>query len=291
MPKISGMDTVALPDGRTRWPVLGLGTWRMGEHSLRRSAEVAAVRLALDLGYRLIDTAEMYGDGGAEQVVGTAIAQALRDGVCRREEIIVVSKVLPTNASRRGVAEACDRSRKRLGLDRIDVYLLHWPGPHPLGETVAAFEALQSLGHIGDWGVSNFDLAAMQRLLALPGGAACATNQVCYSLGARGIDFDLLPWQRARSMPVMAYCPIDQGTLAREPRLAPIASRLGCSAAQIALAWTLRGGGVVAIPKAVRAEHLRDNLAAAPLRLDTATLQALDALFPPPRSVQPLAMV
>jgi diketogulonate reductase-like aldo/keto reductase len=285
------MDMTPLPDGRSRWPVLGLGTWRLGEQTRRRRDEVASVRLALELGYRLIDSAEMYGDGGAEEVVGAAIAQAMRDRTCRREDLVVVSKVLPSNASRRGVAAACDRSRKRLGLDRIDVYLLHWPGSHPLRDTVAGFDDLVALGHIGAWGVSNFDLKAMQRLVALPAGEHCITNQVCYSLGARGIDFDLLPWQRARSMPLMAYCPIDQGALAREPRLAPIASRLGCSAAQLALAWTLRDGGVVAIPKAAQAAHLRDNLAAASLRLDAATRDALDALFPPPRSPQPLAMV
>jgi diketogulonate reductase-like aldo/keto reductase len=285
------MDMVTLPDGRTCWPVLGLGTWRLGEQARRRRDEVAAVRSALELGYRLIDSAEMYGDGGAEEVVGAAIAQALRDRVCRRDELVVVSKVLPSNASRRGVAAACDRSRKRLGLDRIDAYLLHWPGSHPLRETVHGFEDLMALGHIGAWGVSNFDLAAMQRLVALPAAGHCITNQVCYSLGARGIDFDLLPWQRARSMPLMAYCPIDQGALAREPRLAPIASRLGCSAAQLALAWTLRDEGVVAIPKAAQAAHLRDNLAAAALRLDASTRDALDAMFPPPRSPQPLAMV
>jgi diketogulonate reductase-like aldo/keto reductase len=285
------MDILSVPDGGGRWPVLGLGTWRIGEHARTRRSEVGALRLALELGYRLIDTAEMYGDGGAEEVVGTALAEALRAGVCQREDLIVVSKVLPSNASRRGVAAACDRSRKRLGLDRIDVYLLHWPGPHPLRDTVAGFEDLVARGHVGAWGVSNFDLAALERLLALPGGTACATNQVCYSLGARGIDFDLLPWQRRRAMPLMAYCPIDQGALAREPRLEPLASQLGCSAAQLALAWTLRDGGVVAIPKAVRAEHLRDNLAAAALRLDAATRDALDALFPPPQRAQPLAIV
>jgi diketogulonate reductase-like aldo/keto reductase len=291
LPKIGRMDHLTLPDGLARWPVLGLGTWRLGEQARSRRAEVAAVRLAIDLGYRLFDTAEMYGDGGAEEVLGAAIAQALRAGACRREDLVLVSKVLPSNASRRGVAAACERRRQRLGLDRIDAYLLHWPGSHPLRETVAGFEALLAGGHIGAWGVSNFDLAAMQGLKALPGGAACVTNQVCYSLGQRGIDFDLLPWQREQAMPVMAYCPIDQGALAREPKLAALAATLGCSAAQLALAWTLRDGGVVAIPKAAQEAHLRDNLAAAALRLDAPTRAALDALFPPPRRARPLAVV
>jgi len=269
---------------------IGLGTWRMGEDARTRRAEVAAVRLAFDLGYRVIDTAEMYGDGGAEEVVGAALAEALRTGGLRREELTIVSKVLPSNASRRGVLAACERSRKRLGVDRIDLYLLHWPGSHPLAETIAGFEALQTQGAIARWGVSNFDLAAMHDLLAQPGGAACAANQVQYSLAARGIDFDLRPWQRGRGLPLMAYCPIDQSTLARHAEVAAIAAPLGLSAAQLALAWTLREGGVIAIPKAVRESHLRENLAAASIALDAATRAALDRLFPPPRRAQRLAM-
>lgn len=269
---------------------IGLGTWRMGETARTRRAEVAAVRLAFDLGYRVIDTAEMYGDGGAEEVVGAALAEALRAGALRREEVTIVSKVLPSNASRRGVLAACERSRRRLGVDRIDLYLLHWPGSHPLAETIAGFEALRAAGAIGQWGVSNFDLAAMKRLVALTGGAACAANQVQYSLAQRGIDFDLRPWQRDRGLPLMAYCPIDQSALARDGQLAAVAAPLGLSAAQLALAWTLREGGVMAIPKAVRESHLRENLAAASVVLAAGTLTELDRLYPPPRRAEPLAV-
>ena len=283
------MHTLSLADG-TQWPTLGLGTWRMGEVARSRRAEVAAVRAALEMGYRLIDTAEMYGDGGAEEVVGAALAEALRAGVCEREDVTVVSKVLPSNASRRGTLAACERSLRRMGLDRIDLYLLHWPGSHPLRDTVVAFEQLAERRAIGRWGVSNFDLAAMKRLLALPGGQACAANQVYYSLGQRGIDFDLRPWQRERGLPLMAYCPIDQGALAGHARLAAIAAPLGLSAAQLALAWTLRDGDVIAIPKAVREPHLRSNFAAAELRLDAPTLAALDAIFAPPRGPVTLAV-
>jgi diketogulonate reductase-like aldo/keto reductase len=198
--------------------------------------------------------------------------------------------VLPSNASTRGVLAACDRSRARLGLDTIDLYLLHWQGAHPLAATVDGFQQLLARGAIARWGVSNFDLASMQRLLALPGGAACATNQVYYSLGERGIEFDLLPWQRQRGLPLMAYSPIDQAALAADAGVAALAQPLGLSAAQLALAWTLRDGGVIASPKAVREPHLRDNLAAASVVLDDATRAALDRLFPPPRRARPLAM-
>jgi diketogulonate reductase-like aldo/keto reductase len=262
----------------------------MGEGSRTRREEVSAVRLALELGYRLIDTAEMYGDGGAEEVVGAALSDALRAGDLRREEVILVSKVLPSNASATGVRAACERSLRRLGIDHIDLYLLHWPGPHPLSQTIAGFEALQARGAIARWGVSNFDLAAMQELVAVPGGGACAANQVYYSLGERGVDFDLLPWQRRRGLPLMAYCPIDQSALARDARVAALARPLGLSAAQLALAWTLRDGGVIAIPKAVREAHLRDNLMAGSVELDVATRAALDRLFAPPRKAQRLAV-
>jgi diketogulonate reductase-like aldo/keto reductase len=283
--------TLTLRDGSTRWPMLGLGTWRLGESARQRRAEVAAVHLALTLGYRLIDTAEMYGDGGAEEVVGEAIGQALREGLCRREDLVVVSKVLPHHASRAGTEAACEASLRRLGLDHLDLYLLHWPGPHPLRQTVEAFERLQARGLIGRWGVSNFDLDAMFRLQALPGGAACAANQVCYSLRQRGIDFDLAPWQRRQGLPLMAYCPIDQSALARHAGLAGLAAERGWTAAQLALAWTLRDGATIAIPKAVRETHLRENLAAADLVLDAGLRDALDRLFPPPPRAQPLAVV
>lgn len=274
-----------------RWPALGLGTWRLGENARTRPAEVAAVRLAIDIGYRLIDTAEMYGDGGAEEVVGAALAEALRAGDCRRDELIIVSKVLPSNASLRGVMAACERSRKRLGVDCIDLYLLHWPGSHALADTLRGFEQLQAQGAIAHWGVSNFDLAAMKRLVAMPGGERCAANQVYYSLAGRGIDFDLKPWQQQQALPLMAYCPIDQSALAGDARVAALAAPLGLTAAQLALAWTLRDGNVIAIPKAVREPHLRDNLAAGGIELCADTLAALDVLFPPPRKTQPLSVV
>ena len=284
------MQNVRFPDGST-WPALGLGTWRMGEAARARSAEVAAVRLALEIGYRVIDTAEMYGEGGAEQVVGQALAEAMRAGTVRRDEVFVVSKVYPHNASRAGLRAACERSRRRLGLDRIDLYLLHWRGELPLSETLAGFEALQSQGAIGQWGVSNFDVDDMGELLALPGGAACASNQVCYSLDERGAGFDLLPWLQRQGMPLMAYCPIGQGRLAADAALAEMGRRLGATASQLALAWAMQRSGVMAIPKAVREAHLRENFAAASLQLSAADLAAIDARFPPPKRRTALAMV
>lgn len=283
------MRTLTLPDGDTV-PALGLGTWGLGESARGRAAEVAAVRLALDLGYRVIDTAEMYGDGGAEQVVGEAIAQALRAGTLRREQLFVVSKVYPHNASRQGVAAACERSLKRLQLEQIDLYLLHWRGEHPLAETLAGFQALQRRGLIRHWGVSNFDLADMEELQALPGGDRCASNQVYYAISQRGIEFELLPWMRTRSMPCMAYCPIDRGQLAGDTVLQAIGERHGISATQVALAWMLAQPGVMAIPKAVRETHLRENFAAAEMTLSPKDFEELDRRFPPPRRKTPLAM-
>ena len=274
-------------------PVLGLGTWRMGENAGHRAAEVKAVREAIALGYRLIDTAEMYGEGGAETVVGQAIAEALRAGDARREELFVVSKVYPHNASRRGTRDACERSLKRLGLDALDLYLLHWRGSHPLRETVAAMHSLVADGRIAHWGVSNFDVDDMEELEEAIGaeGPGCAANQVYLSLGERGPEFSLLPWQRERGIPLMAYSPIDQGALAEDDGLAELAARLGVTAAQLALAAVIARPGVVAIPKAVRSAHLKENLAAAELKLDAATLAELDRLHPPPRSKTPLAMI
>ncbi len=284
------MQHVRFPDGHT-CPALGLGTWRMGETARARPTEVAAVRRALEIGYRVIDTAEMYGEGGAEEVVGQALAEATRAGTVAREEVFVVSKVYPHNASRIGVRTACERSRRRLGLDRIDLYLLHWRGSHPLAETLAGFEALMAQGHIARWGVSNFDVADMEELAALRGGAACAANQVYYSLGERGAGHSLLPWLQRAGMPLMAYCPIDQGVLAGNARLAELAQRKGATAAQLALAWAMQQRGVMAIPKAVREAHLRENFAAASLALSAEDLAALDAIFPPPRRKPALAMV
>lgn len=283
------MNTVKLPDG-TSLPALGLGTWHMGESTEKRGKEVAAVRLALELGYRVIDTAEMYGEGGAEEVIGQAPSEALRAGTVTREQVFVVSKVYPHNASRSGVAAACERSLKRLGLDRIDLYLLHWPGPHPLRDTVAGFEALQSQGRITHWGVSNFDTDDMTQLSAVPGGGRCAANQVYYSPSTRGPEFDLLPWQRARSMPLMAYCPLDQGDLAHDATLNAVGERHGATASQVALAWLMARGGVMPIPKAVREPHLRANLAAADLVLSEADLSEIERHFPPPRRKLGLAM-
>ena len=272
-------------------PKLGLGTWGLGELAASRRAEVAAVRTALRLGYRLIDTAEMYGEGGAEEVVGQAVAEALRDGEVRRDEIFIVSKVYPHNASRSGTPAACERSLQRLGLDRIDLYLLHWRGPHPLAETCEALQALVEQGRIGRWGVSNFDLDDLRELVRLPQAAQCATDQVYFSLGERGAGFALLPWLRERGLPMMAYSPIDQGALAESAALQGIAARHGATPAQIALAWVLAQPGVVAIPKSVREDRLRENLAAAALRLSDADLAELDRLFPPPRRKAPLAML
>ena len=283
------MNTVSLPDG-TSLPALGLGTWRMGESARARSAEVAAVRLAIELGYRVIDTAEMYGEGGAEEVVGQAVAQALREGVVTRDELFIVSKVVPHNASREGVVAACERSLRRLAVDHVDLYLLHWPGPHPLRDNVAGFEHLRAQGRIRHWGVSNFDADDLRALGAVAGGERCAANQVYHSLSTRGPEFDLLPWQRARTMPLMAYCPLDQGDLAGDAVLQRVAGRHGATASQVALAWLTAQPGVMAIPKAVRETHLRENFAAADLVLTDADRGEIDARFPAPRRKLPLAM-
>ncbi len=283
------MKTVSLTN-QSEVPALGLGTWRMGESAASRTAEVAAIRSAITIGYRLFDTAEMYGEGGAEEVLGLAIAGAVRAGEIKREDVFVVSKVYPHNASRTGVQTACDRSRKRLQLEKIDLYLLHWRGRHPLAETVAGFEDLRSKGRIHRWGVSNFDTADMQELAALPDGTHCAVNQVCFSLSERGAEFDLLPWLQARTMPLMAYCPIDQGRIASDATLARIGAAHQASAAQIALAWVLSRQGVIAIPKAVQEAHLRENFAAADLALSKADLVALDAQFAPPTKKVRLAI-
>lgn len=272
-------------------PKLGLGTWHMGEDVSRRGAEVAAVREAVDLGYRLIDTAEMYGEGGAEAVVGAALAEALRAGDVRRDELVVVSKVYPHNATRRGMPDACARSLERLGLERIDLYLLHWRGAVPLAETVEALQDLQARGDIGRWGVSNFDVDDMEELWALEGGADCAANQVYYSLGERGPAHSLLPWLQARGLPLMAYSPIDQGAIARDAQLAARAAELGLTAAQLALAWLAAQPGVVPIPKAVRSAHLRENLAAVERTLDEATRAMLAERYPLPSRKTPLAII
>lgn len=275
------MRTLELADG-TCVPVIGQGTWHMGERAGERDREVAALRLGIELGMTLIDTAEMYGEGGAERVVGEAIAG-------RRERVFLVSKVYPHNASRDGVVEACERSLQRLGCDYLDLYLLHWRGRYPLAETVDGFERLKAAGKIRRWGVSNLDLEDM---LDLPRVERCATNQVLYNPAERGIEFDLLPWCQQRRIPVMAYCPVGQGgALLRHPALLEVARRQGVGPAAVALAWVLRQPGVIAIPKAVTPEHLRANAAAAALQLSEEELAIIDDAFEPPTRKQSLNMV
>ena len=271
------MRSVELPGGETV-PVLGQGTWYMGERRDQAAKEADALRLGADLGMTLIDTAEMYASGGAEQVVATASA-----GI--RDRLFIVSKVLPQNASRGGVPQACERSLKRLNTDRIDLYLLHWRGGHPLAETVAAFEALQAAGKIRHWGVSNLDTADMQALLDLPGGAACATDQVLYHPDSRGIEFDLLPWCAAHGVPVMAYSPLGHQVrrLLGSTALQAVARRHDATPAQVAIAWGIRAGNVISIPKAADAAHVRENAAAAELTLTDEDLAAIDAVHRPPR--------
>jgi diketogulonate reductase-like aldo/keto reductase len=281
------MKRLSLPSGHAI-PVLGQGTWNMGEDRGARAAEVAALRLGMELGMNLIDTAEMYGEGGAEEVVGEAIAG-------RREQIYLVSKVYPQNASRAGVRAACERSLQRLRTDYLDLYLLHWRGSVPLEETLEAFEALRSEGKIRDYGVSNFDLDDMQEAQLLTQGVRIATDQVLYNLAERGIEWDLLPWCRNAGVPVMAYSPLESATaeqrgLLGNPALVEVARRHDAEPAQVALAWLLHQEGVVVIPKAVRPEHVRANRAALDLTLDADDLARLDAGFPPPRTRRPLAM-
>jgi len=263
---------------------LGLGTWHMGEDASRRAAEVAALRLGLDLGMTLVDTAEMYGDGGAERVVGEAIRG-------RRDGVFVVTKFYPHHASRAALAKACDGSLGRLGIEAIDLYLLHWPGSVSLAETVEALERLVDAGKIRRWGVSNFDVADMEALVHTPAGERVAANQVLYNLARRGVEYDLLAWCGKRSVEVMAYSPLDEGALGAHPALRAIARRLGATPAQVAIAWTLRKPGVVAIPKASDPAHVRANAGALKLVLDAETLAQLDRAFPPPRGKRPLEVI
>ncbi|KAA3448910.1 oxidoreductase [Mesorhizobium sp. SARCC-RB16n] len=279
----SSVKTTTLPSGEAI-PTLGQGTWKMGEDSRRRSEEVNALKLGLDLGIRLIDTAEMYAGGGAEEVVAQAIAG-------RRDGVFLVSKVLPSNASRAGVQRACENSLKRLATDRIDLYLLHWPGSVPLSETVEAFEALKKAGKIRHWGVSNFDTDEMQELAHLRDGGNVQTNQVLYNLVRRGLEFDLTPWMRKRGIPLMAYSPVEQGSLARNARLDAVAARHGATPAQIALAWVMRQDGVIAIPKASSQEHVRQNVAALDIELTPQDIADLDHAFPPPTRKRGLEMI
>jgi diketogulonate reductase-like aldo/keto reductase len=275
--------TTPLPSGEPI-PVFGLGTWMMGESDKKRDEEVAALKLGLDLGATLIDTAEMYGDGEAEEIVGDAIAG-------RREGLFLVSKVLPENASRKDTVAACERSLKRLRTDRIDLYLLHWRGSTPLQHTLEAFKELQREGKIRHWGVSNFDTDDMEELLALPAGNGCATNQVLYNLKRRRIEYDLVPFCRAHNIPVMAYSPIEQGRLLGVAALKEIATRHGASTAQVALAWLLGKPGTIVIPKATNPAHVRENFGALDLKLSDDDRAVLDRAFPPPQKKYALEML
>jgi diketogulonate reductase-like aldo/keto reductase len=274
------MRTVRLPDG-TEVAALGQGTWRMGEGERTPKQEETALRQGIDLGMTLIDTAEMYGNGASERVVGAAIAG-------QRDRVFLVSKVFPHNASAKAMPTACEDSLKRLGTDRLDLYLLHWRGGVPLAETVATFEKLKQAGKILRWGVSNLDIDDMQEL----GADGCATNQVLYNPGVRGIEFDLLPWCAERHIPIMAYSPVGQGgALLRNKALAEIAARHRVTPAQVAIAWTLRLPGIISIPKASDPAHVAANAAAAALDLTRADLAAIDTAFPPPRRAQRLEML
>ncbi len=275
-----------LPSG-TSMPRFGIGTWRMGEHSSAAQAEIAVIKAAIERGVTLIDTAEMYGDGGAESVIGRAIADMLDT----REKLFIVSKVYPHNASRKGAVAACERSLKRLGTDYLDCYLLHWPGEHPIAETVDAFETLKAQGKIRAWGVSNFDVDDMQELVSVPNGKNVVTNQVLYNLSRRGVEFSLLPWQREQGISTMAYSPIKQAQLLTSAKLKAIASDIGATPAQLAIAWLLTQPDVIVIPKTTHIPRLEENLGALDLKLDAATLAALDAAFPPPSKRTPLAML
>jgi diketogulonate reductase-like aldo/keto reductase len=275
--------TLTLRSG-ARMPTLGMGTWHMGERKRDRAREVAALRRGLELGMSLVDTAEMYGEGGAESVVGEAIADC-------RDRVFLVSKVYPHRASRRGVVDACARSLERLATDRLDLYLLHWRGNVPLAETVAGFESLREAGRIRDWGVSNLGVEDLHELASVAGGKHCAANQVLYHLACRGIEFDLLPACRQEGVAVMAYSPFDEGRLLHDKRLAAIAARIGASAAEVALAWLLARPGVVAIPKASDLAHVQANARARTRTLSENTLRELDRAFPPPTRASPLRMI
>ncbi|RNL82103.1 aldo/keto reductase [Halostreptopolyspora alba] len=281
----SNVSTLRLGSG-IAVPTIGQGTWHMGETPAERANEVRALRLGLDLGMTVIDTAEMYGDGEAETVVGEAVAG-------RREEAVIVSKVFPHNAGREGARAACERSLRRLGTDYLDVYLLHWRGAVPLAETVRVLAELRSEGKIREWGVSNLDTADMRELWDVPGAGDCVTDQVLYHLGSRGIEYDLLPWCRERGVPVMAYCPLAQGgrlrrDLLEHPVVREVAAGRDVTPAQVALAWTVRQGDVLAVPKATQRSHVRENAATMGLGLTPDELAALDTAFPPPRRAEPL---
>jgi len=267
--------TTAFPDGR-KVPVLGQGTWRMGESRAKAADEIRSLQIGIDLGMTLIDTAEMYGNGGAERIVGEAVRG-------RRDDAFIVSKVLPSNASRSGTIAACERSLGNLGTDRIDLYLLHWRGGYALAETVAAFEDLKKAGKILAWGISNFDLEDMEEISALPDGGHFATNQVLYNLARRGIEYDLLPWCRHRGLPIMAYSPLDEGRLLHNADLIHIAKAHQATPAQVALAFLKSRPGVISIPKTGSPERARENRDAMDIHLTADNLAELDRAFAPPK--------
>ncbi len=275
--------TVTLSSG-VEVPALGLGTWKMGEVKARASDEIDSLRLGLDLGLTLVDTAEMYGDGDAERIVG----KALED---RRDEVFLVSKVYPWNAGFSGAIAACEHSLQRLGTDRLDLYLLHWRGEHPLAETVAAFEELKRQGKIASWGVSNFDTADMEELWSVPDGENCVANQVLYNLARRGPEYDLLPWCQSHGVAVMAYSPIDQGRILKHPDLIHIAKQYQTTPAQVALAFLLDRDGVIAIPKSANLRRVREFREAVDLDITDEDWATLDSAFPPPNSKKPLEML
>jgi diketogulonate reductase-like aldo/keto reductase len=277
------MKTVALPSGE-KVPAFGMGAWNVGDSGATRAEEIATLRLGLDLGATLIDTAEMYGSGRSEDLVGEAIAG-------RRDEVFLVSKVLPGNASRKGAVTACERSLKHLRTDRIDLYLLHWRGSVPFAETIEAFEALKQAGKIRHFGVSNLDLAEMKAWWKVPAGQACAANQLLFNLTRRGIEYDLLPWLQQRKIPVMAYSPIEQARLLGDPKLRKFAGAHGMTPAQAALAWLLSKEGVIVIPKTGRRERLKENLGALDFVLNPDQAKELDRLFAPPSGPQALEML
>ncbi len=277
------MKFVTFPSGE-KVPALGMGTWHMGDRRDRRSAEIRSLQRGIELGMSLIDTAEMYGEGAAETLVGEAIAG-------RREQVFLVSKVYPHNATGEGTIAACERSLARLGTDHLDVYLLHWRGNVPFGETIGAFERLQRDGKIRHWGVSNLDPADMAELYSTPGGNSVATDQVLYNLTRRGIEWDLLPWCSERGIPVMAYSPIEQASVLLDPRLRKLAKEINQSPAQIALAWLLSRNDVIAIPKASQHSHVDENHGALDCVLNQDVMDRLDAIFPPPRRAGSLEML
>ena len=277
------MKHVTLPGGESV-PALGMGTWMIGEDATTRAEEIASLQHGIDLGMALIDTAEMYGEGASEKLVGEAIRG-------RRERVFLVSKVYPHNAGKKAAQTACERSLRRLGIECLDLYLLHWRGSEPFAETIAAFETLKAQGKIRHWGVSNLDTEDLRELVDTPGGAAVAVDQVLYNLTRRGIEWDLLPWCQKRRIPVMAYSPIEQARLLRHSGLCELAGRLGMTPAQVALAWLLQRDAVVAIPKTSTRQHLEENFATLRFSLEADAVAELDRLFPPPRRATPLAML